>query len=541
MAKKSGRLDRNILAALLVALAGGSLWHSNAEAQQAGAPMVTTDSGEVVGMVRGDAAVFLGIPYAAPTGGANRFRPPQPREPWSAPLQATQLAVPCAQTAQLGAPSVNEDCLILNVFAPRQLAGRRPVMLFVHGGFYTGSSSNPYNAQAIVEQAKVVVVTVNYRLGAFAAMTLPALSAENPSRTSGNTALLDQQAALRWVKRNIERFGGDPGNITFFGESAGAGFLVAHLLAPSSAGLFEWGISQSLPGVPSRTLAQAEAAWLAAINRANQPAPQGVDLGCPTTLMPDELLACLRAVPANKLATVAGGSAPIVDGHVVPLSFSQAAESGQFNRVPLIMGSNHDEGTFFVNASIPSQAAYQGALAGMFGSGSVASIVLRYPASQYGGSFTQAFAAVFGDWLISCGTERVRRALSRYSAVYGFEFGQNPAALLRPVVQLPDVTLGATHTAELAYVFGLDANGPLQPGPHLDLSEKFIAYWTGFARTGDPNTPAGQGAKAGYEDRPQWPAYRGADPQLLSLATPVTVNSVADFNADHQCAFWDAR
>ena len=505
------------------------------------APVAETDKGQVIGELRGDVAVFLGIPYAAPTGGAARFRPAQPREPWSTPLEATELAAPCAQTAQLGMPSTNEDCLIVNVFAPRQLAGRRPVMVFVHGGFYTGSSSNPFDATALVEQAKVVVITVNYRLGAFGMLALPGLVSESPNGTAGNYAVLDQQAALRWVQRNIENFGGDPRNVTYFGQSAGAGFLTAHLVAPESANLFARGISQSLPGQITRTLAQAQTVWLTAINRANLAPPQGVSLGCPTTLAADELVSCLRAAPADKVAAIATvtTASPIVDGRVIPVAPLSAFRSGEFHRVPVIVGSNRDEGTFFVSAPITSQAAYEANLAGRFGPGAVPGLLAQYPASRFGGSFTQAFAAAMGDQLISCNSELTRQALSAFVPVYGYEFSQPNPALLRPVPSIPGLVSGATHTAELAYVFGTAAGAPLPPGADLDLSEKMIAYWTSFAHGGDPNVPAGQGRKAGFEDRPDWPAYGGREPSLLSLSTPVSVESVAAFNQEHTCAFWN--
>ncbi|HZV74972.1 MAG TPA: carboxylesterase family protein [Conexibacter sp.] len=500
-------------------------------------PAVRTDKGVVVGAAQGGVARFIGIPYAAPTGGANRFRAPQPRQPWSTPLQATQQVAPCAQDAY-GVRSDNEDCLILNVFAPPRLAGRKPVMVYLHGGGYTAGTSNDFDPTAIVERAGVVVVTVDYRLGAFGFLALPGLDAESPHGTSGNYALLDQQAALRWVQRNIARFGGNPRNVTLFGGSAGAGSIVSQLVSPGAAGLFQRGIVQSLPSTANRTLDEAQNEWLAAIDQANLPAPDGVDLGCPTDVAPSALVACLEAAPAQKLADVGqdvASSGPIVDGYVIPTFQQDAFSTGRFNRVPLILGSNLNEGTFFVSSSIPTQADYLSALEGVVGPAFAPQVAAMYPADAYGGSYTLAYAAVLGDVIITCPTQQVRAALSRHVPVYGYEFRQPDPVLFYETSTLPDMVLGDTHLSELAYVFGVDAEGaPLPAGPDRALSQTVIDYWTGFARTGSPNLPDGSA-------RPHWPSYQdGSNSRLLSLSTPVTTASGAAFNADHHCDVWNA-
>ncbi|MGH9045441.1 MAG: carboxylesterase/lipase family protein [Acidimicrobiales bacterium] len=505
------------------------------------APVVKTSDGPVVGAFDRGVAEFLGVPYAATTAGANRWRPPQPIERSSTPLSTTSFAQPCAQTAQAGPASDNENCLALNIYAPRTLRGKHPVLVFLHGGANTGGSSNAYTANLMPARTGAVVVGVNYRLGFLGFGALPGLNAENSHGSSGNYGLLDQQAALRWIKRNIASFGGDPREVTLFGQSAGAIDTIDQLVSPEAKGLFERAISESLVGPgATETLDQATADSIAAINRADEPPPNGVDLGCPTTVSPAALVACLRAASIAKLATIASPG-PIIDGYVVPRQPIEAFASGHFNHVPVVLGSNHDEGTllFFVSSSVPSQAAFDSAIGERFGAANEAAIVSRYPARRYRGSFTQALAAAVGDALIACNTEAFRRVISPYVPTYGYEFNQLNPALLLPVSSAPGIIQGDTHTSELAYVFGFSARGALGPSD-LALSKKFMTYWVRFAQSGDPNVPMSQHA-SGIDRLPKWHLYHGRRPMLLSLGTPVEPESVASFDAVHNCEFWNAR
>ncbi len=198
------------------------------------APTADTDKGRVIGLHSGKFAEFRGIPYAAAPVGALRFRAPQPRAAWSQPLDATSFGSPCPQTVRLGSPSLNEDCLYLNVYAPLY-RDRRPVLVFIHGGSFNAGNGGvtaggpDYRGTDITEQSDAVVVTVNYRLSILGFLASPALDAENPAGVSSNYGLQDQQEALRWVQRNIAQFGGDPGNVTIFGESAGGISVLYHL------------------------------------------------------------------------------------------------------------------------------------------------------------------------------------------------------------------------------------------------------------------------------------------------------------------------
>ncbi|HEV2783772.1 MAG TPA: carboxylesterase family protein, partial [Actinophytocola sp.] len=228
-----------------------------------------TDRGPVRGVVAGDYRLFQGIPFAAPPVGELRWRPPQPPAPWRDPLDATAPRGACAQPGSFGRPETfNEDCLYLNVTTPRRAGHRLPVMVWIHGGSYTTGSGAIYDARKLAVEGGVVVVTINYRLGPLGFLALPALTGEQPGIQSGNYGIEDQQAALRWVRRNAAAFGGDPGNVTIFGESAGSGSVCAHLVSPTAAGLFHRAIGQSYSCAwPVATGAAAESAGTAFAGR----------------------------------------------------------------------------------------------------------------------------------------------------------------------------------------------------------------------------------------------------------------------------------
>ena len=501
-------------------------------------PTAQTDKGVVVGTSLGSVQAFLGVPYAAPPVGPLRFRPPRAHAPWSTPVQATQVAQPCPQTRTVpgSAPVItgSEDCLYLNVYTPaKAVSAGRPVMVWIPGGgFVQGSASSPYyNGQYIAEQAGVVVVTVTYRVGALGFLTSPALDRENRAGVSGNYGLLDQQAALRWVQANIASFGGNPKNVTLFGESAGADSTEYALVSPSADGLFQHAIIESSVGlgfIPDLPLATAEATGGAQVVAA---------VGCANAA---DVASCLRDLPANAFLTPAatpqGATLPVVDGLVLPQQPLQAFQSGQFSHIPVIIGSTHDEGTFF---AFPFDAAPGGLTAAGYAAqvqsiyGTNAGAVLsEYPVSAYP-SPIQALAAVFTDADVACPTAEKREALSRYVQVFGYEFSEpNPAQgpLLGP--PLPGLTYGDYHTSDLPYVFGVSApNGARVAGKDLSLSQRIIKYWTSLARAGNPNVPRNQ--------EPYWFNFHVLNGTLLSLQDQITELPEAQFGADHHCRFWN--
>ena len=284
--------------------------------------VIPTDKGPVRGVETPTVNKYLGIPYAAPPVGELRWQPPQPLARWQGPRDATQFGSHCPQGASpFGTESTTEDCLYLNVFTPNgkvaqekngktklKKAKRLPVMVWLHGGALVVGESDDYDPARLVEKG-AVVVTLNYRLGFLGFFAHPALSAESPDQSSGNYGLMDQQAALRWVQRNIKKFGGDRDNVTIFGESAGGLSVHAHLASPLSAGLFDRAIAQSGAYNPTEpSLADAESSGLAFAHT----------MGCGE----DQTEACLRSLPVETvLATqpeLPGAIGPNLDGVVLP-------------------------------------------------------------------------------------------------------------------------------------------------------------------------------------------------------------------------------
>lgn len=468
-----------IVAGALVAIS------SNARAGDgAGRPIAWTDRGPVQGLDTSSGREFLGIPYATPPVGGLRWQPPQDASPWRSPLDASHFGNHCAQVASpFGVASSTEDCLFLNVYTPGDALLGRPVMVYIHGGAFQTGESDDYDPRKLVRQG-VVVVTINYRLGSLGFFANPTLTAESPEATSGNYGLIDQQAALRWVHRNIGAFGGDPGNVTLFGESAGGLSVHAHLASPRSHGLFERAIAESgAYALTQPTLAAAEAegtAFATAVGCSGQDA------------------ACLRAVPVSTLLANQSLSPtaylPNVDGTILPQSVGAAFSSGQFNRVPVIEGSNHDEFRLFVAYlfELPlgpvTAAQYPAYIAAVLGSAqAVALVEAQYPLSNYA-SPALALGAIGTDAAFSCNTLAVQKSLSQYVPTWAYEFDDaNAPQRFLPPVSFP---YGAYHSAELQYLFDLPITVPAPPltAAQDRLSSAMVAYWTGFARLANPNS-----------------------------------------------------
>ena len=510
------------------------------------APTADTDSGQVIGLSNGQVAEFRGIPYAAAPVGALRFRAPQPRAAWQQPLNATSFGSPCPQTARLGSPSLNEDCLYLNVYAPMDRE-RRPVLVFIHGGSFNGGSGgvtaggpDPRGTD-LAKQPGAVVVTINYRLSILGFLASPALDAENAAGVSSNYGLQDQQAALRWVQRNIAGFGGDPGNVTIFGESAGGISVLYHLVSPGSAGLFQRAIIESANDGASFPLRAVEAAE----------APIVAALGCDPTAAAAVLAACLRALPVDKIVNSGLNVGPPIDGVTVPDNPRTLFASGRFNRVPVIVGTNLNEGTYFIavaaNAAgrTPTAGDYDAVIRTNFGAAAAPGIEAAYPLPAYP-SPAQALAAIQTDSFFSCPTDAVRRAVLPYAGVWGYQFSQPNPVQNFPLPPAPaGLALGDSHTTELAYVFGHDRNGARLP-TQADrvLSADVIDYWTNFALTGDPNRELNGRGRAGLADliedvverRGYWPRFAVSSGLVQELSTPI--RSKGGFADAHQCALW---
>ncbi len=489
---------------------GASKWSRGAVA--------VTDAGAIRGRVGAGIRSFLGIPYAAAPIGALRWQPPQTYPAWKGTRDATRFGSSCPQVASLlGPQSMNEDCLFLNVFAPLTVTGKRlPVMVWIHGGGLVSGDAREYYPDGLVERG-VVVVTVNYRLGVLGFLAHRSLTEESPDHASGNYGLLDQQFALRWVRRNIAHFGGDPGKITLFGESAGGLSVHAQLASPTARGLFQRAIVESGGYSGSQpSLEEAEAAGSTFATR----------VGCGT-----QTSACLRNLPvATLLANEPFFAAtPLIDGKVLTRSITQAFTDGLFNRVPVIEGSNHDEFRFFLaenelaGGRPLTASGYEAAIAAtlQLTSATARTVATEYPLSSYA-SPSVALGAAATDAAYACKARAAVGALSRYVPTYQYEFDDEaaPRYFPGPSVSFP---LGAYHTAELEYLFGLRGFPSQLAGDHENLSEAMLDLWATFAATGDPGS--------------EWPRYSANtdETELLSPPQPTTETS---FAADHKCAFW---
>jgi len=455
------------------------------------APVVHVADGALLGRATGDPGVqaFMGIPYAAPPVGPLRWRPPQPPLPWSGVRDATRAGPACMQWQRPGVAAIpSEDCLSLNVWAPIRHDGPPlPVMVFVHGGgFVFGSGAEPVYDGTALAGHKVVLVTLNYRLGVFGFLAHPALTREGGG-TSGNYGLLDQIRALRWIQANIGEFGGDPRRVTLFGESAGGTSVAMLLASPLARGLFTQAILES-PALGWRfmTLAEAERT--------------GVSIGSD--------IAALRRAPARSLlaANVAIQSRaprmapvplpfPVVDGQVLPDQPNVLLTRPDGFRMPMMIGTNADEGwSFAAHWNGLSPGDYAQRLLLLFGEQAAQAAVI-YPAHDLASSL-RAGADIIGDGLFYEGARMLGRVgASRDPHTFRYLFAQ-------PIRGLPP-----RHAAEVAYVFG--TLGPLASAQDRAVSETMMTAWTRFATTGDPN---GGGASVSSV---RWPRAGGpGDPYL---------------------------
>ena len=486
--------------------------------------VVATHDGRVMGKTTGTTDEFLGLPYAAPPVGALRWRAPQPATRWRGVRDATAFAPHCAQSASpFGAASTSEDCLYLNVFTPTQKTSpaprHLPVMVWIHGGALVTGESDDYNPTQLVRDG-VIVVTINYRLGALGFLAHPALAGV-PGGPSGDYGLMDQQAALRWVQRNIGNFGGDSHNVTIFGESAGGLSVTSQLVSSGAHGLFDRAIIESgAYALNTASLTTAEAAGEAFATQA----------GCA-----DQTASCLRSLPVQTILANenAAGYQPDVDGQVLTQSLGAALASGQFNHVPVINGSNHDEWRLFVALSAlegaPVTAAnYVNMISSTLGvpAATAAIIAAQYPLSAYP-SPSVALGALGTDAIFACPALTLDDSVSKYVPTYAYEFNdENAPELFLPPIGFP---YGAAHASEIQYVFDLNVSAFPTPlsGPQQQLAAAMKVYWTNVAKRG---VPSGIG-------EPLWPRFDPTHQRMQSLVPPQP-QLETDFAAEHNCGFW---
>ncbi len=450
---------------------------------------VRLDTGLITGVAGNspEVRVFKGIPFASPPVGNLRWRAPQPPAHWDGIRAADQFGPICMQAQAAGRggaapPKMSEDCLYLNVWtAAKSASDKHPILVWLHpGGFTSGAGSQPgFDGEALAKKG-LVVVTINYRLGIFGFFAHPELTKESDRKASGNYGLMDQVAALQWVQKNIAAFGGDPKRVTIDGDSAGAMSVGDLLVSPQAKGLFHRAIAESGGGIglsvnPMRKLAAAEEAGVKTAE----------SLGAHS-------LAELRAQPADQVLKAGRAGSVIVDGWFLPEDPALLMEAGKQNDVPLLAGSNKDEGTFFLQKG-PADRFLESANRRF---GDLADTFFRlYPAGSDDEAFASQLAAFRDELAFVMRNMAQLQSRTGKSKAYLYYFTHEPPSPAGS--PRGGRGSGATHGAEAQYVFENLASG--RPWTNLDrqLADTISSYWVNFAATGDPN---GKGL-------PKWPAF----------------------------------
>jgi para-nitrobenzyl esterase len=487
--------------------------------------IVQTQYGPVRG-ARSDILTFKGIPYAAPPIGDLRWRAPQPAKPWTDIGDTTGPEVPCPSApgvfpgpAAAPAPS-SEDCLNLNVWTAAKSTGeKRPVMVWIHGGGFAVGAIDPRTDGAAWARRGAVVVSMNYRLGALGFLAHPALSRESEHQVSGNYGLLDQIAALRWVKANIASFGGDPANVTLVGQSVGATSIAIMMVSPLADGLFHRAIMESMGfqlTYPDLWLKEARNGLVSAESDGAARAP---DIAAFRKMSTEEVL--LRLPSAPTVDAKGKHYNPVVDGYVLPDDLPTLLGRKPRSKIQVVIGHNADEGLFFAAGTPKTLSAYQDYVRAWFPLEPVGSVMQLYPAAND----QEAAAAAIrftGDYGIVAPTVLAARMLARFTDVHAYLFSRvGPFSQAR--------WGGDAHGAELPY-----AHGVVRDPSSLDeafqkvvaagfdetdrkVSDAMAGAWVRFAATGDPNGPGLR----------RWPAYTAPGYQVLTFGDALTLGSNA--------------
>ncbi|WP_457226467.1 carboxylesterase/lipase family protein [Nocardia gipuzkoensis] len=488
----------------------------------------TSVSGGGIRGARVDGVIeYLGVPFAASTGGVNRFAPPKPAPSWAGELAATAHGPQCPQAPPLPwIPAVqpaSEDCLTIDVYVPEHpAASELPIMVWFYGGGFVLGSNAQYDSPArLVRDGQVIVAIPNYRLGPFGFLALPELAA-GAGGVTGTYGTLDQQAALRWIRENAAAFGGDSNNITLFGESAGGMSVCTQLASPTARGLYAKAI------IESGSCARSPLAPASKDQAYQRSADYATSLGCAEAAT---RLTCLRALPADQmlrsptttLHTMAVTWTPVRDDVVVTTPPENALAEGAVRNIPLVVGSNADEGATFLalldyaRATVPGSTDYVSWAQEIFTSN--ADLVLqRYPVSAFP-TAAEAKQHVITDGFFACPALFTTQAARRGGArVWQYQFND---ALLGRNPLLP----GAFHGAEVPYIFSGLMGVPIPLPPAADrLSQQMQQSWAQFAHTGNPETPAFT----------PWPST--SDITLELGSDNITVAN--SFAHQHHCDLW---
>ena len=492
---------------------------------------IQTTYGPICGTASGGINEWFGIPYAAPPIGSLRWAPPQPPTPWQTALPATSFGSSCAQQFGTAPLSGSENCLFVNVWRPADSSTGLPVLVHIHGGGFVAGSGNGDNT-LLATRGHQVVVSLNYRLGIFGFLADKALGAN-----SGDYGLQDQQAALRWVQNNIAAFGGNPSNVTIYGESAGGSSVCDQIASPTAKGLFERGISVSgeyntLLGAPTSLEAQDCKSALPTQAEADAAGRNfAAAVGCGTSAT-SAVAACLRGISTAAAETAAGGVgyqdggqgtvAPTINGSTLTMSLRQALKVGKINHVRVIAGTDRDEDLV---GTAMTPAAYQSLVDTQYGS-HASQVLAKYPLSRFD-SPGIAWRTVAADSDTVCPSLQTDRDLASRLPTYGYEIDDNdipPYIAAGPSVVAP----GASHVGAW---FLTPTATPLDANQQV-LQDQELAFVTAFSRTGNPNSNG---------LLPVWPKFDPSNPSEMSLqpAGDSEVVTAAQVAAQHNCAFWD--
>jgi para-nitrobenzyl esterase len=480
---------------------------------------VSTASGSVCGLASGGLHEWLAIPYAAPPVGSLRWRPPQPAAPWAGTLAATTEESACAQGT-----TGSEDCLYVDVYAPAGARpGSLPVLVHIHGGGFVGGSNSVYDKTKLASQGHMVVVGIQYRLG-----ILGFFADKGFGLHAGDYGLEDQQAALRWVKRNIAAFGGNTHDITILGDSAGGSSMCDQIASPQARGLFSKVVSvsgeyNSLLGAATSLQPQDCKAVLPTEKQADKTgASFAASLGCTN---PSAVVACMQAVPVSKLESTPGGTlAPIINGTTETMQLQRAFKTGHINRVRAMMGVDRDEN---LDGSPATAAQYTALIHSQYGA-HAGEVLARYPLARFPSPLT-AYRTVSADSNTVCPGLVTDRRLARWIPVYGWVNYDADA----PALSFFGPDSGAGHVGELTFLFpGVFGSATTFDSDQQALGNQFFSEITHFIDTGNP-TAAGTLA---------WPRFTPSSQQVMTLqaANDSEVLTAAQIGGSHNCGFWDS-
>jgi len=502
--------------------------------------IVTTVNGQVQGLVIPGARVFLSIPYGASTAGRNRFMPPLPAAPWQGVLNCTTFGPACPQICDLPpltcpVAGTSEDCLHLDVYTPRladiQQKGPFPVMIFFPGGDFKqgGSSTLLYNGDFLANNTDAVVVVTNYRLGAFGFF----MNQQAP----GNLGVMDQTFALRWIQQNIKAFGGDPTDVTIFGQSAGGASVASQLVSPPATGLYNKAIMESNPiqlGLNTVEEAQNLSQAFAELLNCDYN-----DIACLQAANVSAILEAQnkaidhdKSVPSHPLKGFMPWQ-PFVDGTIITGDPITAFPKGEYNKVPMMLGNVNDEGWIFIFAALPNPMTaleYRTLLDYIF-KDQAKNVLSLYPAPTGGADARPMLATLGTDYIFACPMRNVSRYMSQWQPLYRYHFDHvfsfNPWG--------PDYQFcvdKVCHGSELPYVFN---SAPLA-GYQWDSEEVVLAdflstNWGNFVTSKNPNVPFPTNGV-------QWPTFTAANDQVLHYQTPQSV--IETGYRKTYCDFWDS-